>query len=208
MSRTRFATTVAALTRAGAAVAEETHPAIDEAEHHRLFMVLLRAATASRLRDEDFAEQQAIAATLAPDDTSFRAEVARGATIGHRAWGIANETRTRLRHDWYEFFRRFDVLLTPVAATAAFAHDHNPDRGARTIGVNGKPLPYSDQIFWAELASLSYLPATAAPLGLTADGLPVGMQVIAAEGEDLTAIGFASLLAAEIGGFAPPRGPA
>jgi hypothetical protein len=54
------------------------------------------------------------------------------------------------------------------------------------------------------LAILSYLPATAAPIGLTAGGLPVGLQITGPEGEDLTTIEFARLLAAEIGGFVPP----
>ena len=54
------------------------------------------------------------------------------------------------------------------------------------------------------MPSLSYLPVTAAPVGLTAEGLPVGVQIIGAEGEDPTTIEFARLLAAEIGGFAPP----
>ena len=45
--------------------------------------------------------------------------MARGATLLLRAWGHANETRTKLRYTWHEFFKRFDVLLTPVAATAA-----------------------------------------------------------------------------------------
>src|SRR5438067_10566059 len=104
-----------------------------------------------------------------------------------------------------EIFERFSVLLPPIAATAAFSHDHNPDRDARLVPVNGKSLPYQEQLFWAGLASLSYLPATAAPLGLTAAGLPVGVQIIGAEGEDPTTIEFARLLAAEIGGFiAPP----
>ncbi|HJU15317.1 MAG TPA: amidase [Stellaceae bacterium] len=202
----RFAAAVAALCRAGAAVDETTRPPIDDGEHHRLFMLLLRAATASRLADAEFAAQQQVAASLAPDDMSFRATMARGATIGHRDWGKANEARTRLRHAWRDFFQRFDVLLAPVAATAAFAHDHNPDRDRRLIPVNGRPVPYGDQRFWAGPASLSYLPATAAPLGLTADGLPVGLQVIGAEGEDLTTIEFARLLAAEIGGFIAPPG--
>ena len=96
------------------------------------------------------------------------------------------------------------MLLAPVAATAAFPHDHNPDRDARLVPVNGKHRPYQEQIFWAGVASLSYLPATAAPLGLTESGLPVGCQIIGAEGEDLTTIEFARLLAAEIGGFIPP----
>jgi amidase len=169
-------------------------------------MLLLRAATASRMSEQDFAAQQAIAATLSADDTSSRAAVARGATLHHRGWGGANEARTALRYAWRGFFERFDVLLTPVAATAAFPHDHNPDRDARLIPVNGTMRPYQEQMFWAGLPSLSYLPATAAPLGLTAAGLPVGCQIIGAEGEDPTTIEFARLLAAEIGGFVAPPG--
>jgi amidase len=202
----RFAAMVGALRQAGAAVDEDARPPFDDAEHHRLFMLLLRAATASRLDDEEFAAQQRAAAGFTPDDMSFRATAARGAALGHRDWGIANEARTKLRHLWRDFFRRFDVLLAPVTATAAFPHDHNPDRDRRMIPVNGRPAPYGDQRFWAGPASLSYLPATAAPLGLTASGLPVGMQIIGAEGADLTTIEFARLIAAEIGGFVPPPG--
>jgi amidase len=197
---------VAAIARAGAAIDEHARPGIGDAEHHRLFMTLLRAATASRLSAADFAAQQEIAATISPDDMSFRATLARGATLDHRAWGIANEARNKLRYAWRDFFQRFDVVLTPVAATAAFPHDHNPDRDRRLIRVNGRMIRYGDQRFWAGLASLSYLPASAAPIGLTAAGLPVGVQIIGAEAEDPTTIEFARLLAAEIGGFTPPPG--
>ena len=200
----RFAVAADALRRAGATVDEHPKLPLEDGEHHRLFMLLLRAATASRMRDEDFAAQQAIAATLIPGDASSRALIARGATVYHRSWCVANEARTRLRFAWRDFFEGADVLLTPVAASAAFPHDHSPDRDQRLISVNGKPVPYNDQMFWAGPASLSYLPATAAPLGLTPAGLPVGMQIVGAEGEDLTTIEFARLLAAEIGGFVPP----
>ena len=199
-----FDRAIDAVVRAGATVDKTARPGIDDEEHHRLFMLLLRAATASRMRDEDFSRQQEIAATLTDDDISDRAAVARGATVLHRAWGNANEARTRLRYTWHEFFQRFDVLLTPVAATAAFLHNRNPNRDERTVNVNGKSAPYAEQLFFAGLASLSYLPATAAPIGLTEEGLPVGLQIIGPEGEDPTTIEFARLLAAEIGGFVPP----
>jgi hypothetical protein len=42
---------------------------------------------------------------------------ARGAALNHRAWGIANEARNKLRYAWRDPFQRFGVLLTPVAAT-------------------------------------------------------------------------------------------
>jgi amidase len=199
-----FERAIDAVVRAGAVVDDAARPGVEDEGHHRLFMLLLRAATASRMRDDDFVRQQEIATTLTEDDMSDRAAVARGATLLHRAWGNANEVRTKLRYTWHEFFKRFDVLLTPVAATAAFPHNHNPNRDERTVMVNGKPVPYAEQLFFAGLASLSYLPATAAPIGLTREGLPAGMQIVGPEGEDSTTIQFARLLAAEIGGFMPP----
>jgi amidase len=199
-----FDRAVDAVRRAGATVDDAARPGIEDGAHHRLFMLLLRAATASRMNNEDFTRQQEIAATISDDDMSDRAAVARGATLLHRAWGSANEARTKLRYAWREFFTRFDVLLTPVAATAAFPHDHNPNRDERTVDVNGRSVPYAEQMFFAGLASLSYLPATAAPIGLTAEGLPAGLQIIGPEGEDPTTIECARLLAAEIGGFVPP----
>lgn len=202
---TLLAAAVDAIRKTGAAVDEGARPGVSLAENHRLFMLLLRAATAGRLTDEAFAEQVEIAATLSPDDMSPRAHVARGAVMAHRDWMRANEVRNKLRYGWRDFFTRFDVLLAPVAATAAFPHDHNPDRGTRRVIINGQPHPPVD-LAWAGLASLCYLPATAAPIGRTARGLPVGVQIIGGEGEDHTTIEFARLLAGEIGGFAAPPG--
>lgn len=50
------------------------------------------------------------------------------------------------------------------------------------------------------------VPAVAAPIGLTADGLPVGMQIIAPNWHEKRAIQFARLVRREIGGFRPPPG--
>jgi hypothetical protein len=80
-----FDRAVDAVVRAEATVNDVARPGIDDEEHHRLFMLLLRAATASRMRDEDFSRQQEIAATLTDHDMSDRAAVARGATLLHRA---------------------------------------------------------------------------------------------------------------------------
>src|SRR5437016_7243940 len=56
----RFAAAIAGLSGAGASVDTTARPPIDDADHHELFMLLLRAATASRMGDEDFAAQQKI----------------------------------------------------------------------------------------------------------------------------------------------------
>ena len=109
-----------------------------------------------------------------------------------------------LRRQWDAFFRNFDLLLCPVAASAAFPRDQKTDRPFRQIQVNGRLENYNDQLFWAGLASLAYLPATVAPIGLTTTGLPVGMQIIGPFMQDKTTIEFARLLAVEIGGFRTP----
>jgi amidase len=69
------------------------------------------------------------------------------------------------------------------------------------------PRRYEDLPFWIAQASLPGLPAVAAPVGLTAAGLPVGAQLIAPLHADDTALTFAELLAEVTGGCtAPPIG--
>jgi amidase len=53
-------------------------------------------------------------------------------------------------------------------------------------------------------AALPGLPAVAAPIGRTPGGLPVGVQIIGPLFEDDTALTFAELLGAVIGGYEPP----
>ena len=47
-------------------------------------------------------------------------------------------------------------------------------------------------------------PATAIPLGLTSEGLPVGVQVVGPWLEDRTPLKLAELIEREFGGFVPP----
>lgn len=98
------------------------------------------------------------------------------------------------------------MLLAPITATPPFEHDHSEPMPARTMTVNGKQVPYFSQLFWAGLAISAHLPATAVPVGRTADGLPVGMQIIGDAYRDRTTIWAAGQLAKQIGGFTPPPG--
>jgi len=94
----------------------------------------------------------------------------------------------------------------PITATAAFPHDHSEPAPARTMTVNGKAVPYFAQLFWAGLATASLLPSTVAPVGLTREGLPVGLQIVGPEMGDRSTIWLAGQLAALIGGYTPPPG--
>jgi amidase len=195
-----------AIAKLGATVSFEACPAIDMSKSHALYIQLLRSVTTARLAPAVLAEWQARAAALAPEDDSYKARVARAATMAHRDWLAAHEERTRLRWAWHAFFRDWDVLLTPAAAGPAWPHDQKGDRLDRVITVNGQPENTNDQLFWAGISGVAYLPSTVTPIGLSRSGLPLGVQIIADNLQDLTAIEFARLLAQEIGGFVAPPG--
>ena len=142
-------------------------------------------------------------AQLAADDVSPTAATMRTMVQSHRDWVRANHTRAALRLAWKEFFRDVDVLLCPQMATTAFPHDHSPADG-RTLLVDGEPRPYFEQVFWAGLVTVAYLPSTVFPTGPGAEGLPIGLQAVSGEFEDRTCIEFARLMAEELGGFLPP----
>jgi amidase len=126
-------------------------------------------------------------------------------TLTHREWLQLDEERTRLRLAWREFFREWDIVLCPIAASVAFEHQHGPYRGRRLV-IDGVETPYFQQLFWAGLATCSYLPATVFPTGVGTQKLPIGLQAIGEAYADLQTIEFARLVTQEIGGFQPPPG--
>jgi amidase len=111
--------------------------------------------------------------------------------------------RMAIRAAWCRYFDDVDVFLCPVNFTAAFPHDPRPFE-ERTIATPEGERAYQDQPFWIAHASLPGLPAMVAPVGLTREGLPVGVQILGPLYEDDTAITFAELLAEVTGGFVPP----
>lgn len=123
--------------------------------------------------------------------------------ISAHAWMDLLDAQTFVRRQWAELFKTFDVVLAPVFGTSAFPHVEEADPAKRTLTINGKPTSYFDQLAWAGMATLGHLPATAAPIGRGASGLPIGVQIIGPYLEDRTTIDFARLLEREFG--RPPR---
>jgi len=185
-------------------VSDTARPAIDTRELNDVFVRMLRAATSARMPDTVYEQAVRNAATLPAGDMSYFAQMQRGNSLPHRTWLQLNEKRHRMRWAWDEFFKDYDLMICPVAVTAAFPHDQAGLRHKRTITVNNKKVPVVDQIFWAGYAGLAWLPATAAPIGQTADGLPVGIQIVGRQYGDYECIQFAKLLEKEYRSFEPP----
>ena len=192
------------LGKAGATIARASPLLPDFAASSRLYMRMLMSFLAASFAPEIYAGALAAAAKLAPDDISLTAERLRGIGLSHRDWLMAEGGRARLRAQWRELFKSFDAVICPVMPTPAYPHDHSADQETRRINIDGKDYVYPDQLAWPGIATLPGLPATAIPIGLSPEGLPVGVQIVGPWLEDRTPLKLAELIEREFGGFVPP----
>ncbi|HET6949963.1 MAG TPA: amidase family protein [Acidimicrobiales bacterium] len=93
----------------------------------------------------------------------------------------ATRRREQLVMDAARLFDEVDVVITPATAVAAFpAGGPPPDvidgQPARPLGASATPFTM--------LANLCWNPAVSVPAGLTAAGLPVGVQIMARRHHD------------------------
>ena len=89
--------------------------------------------------------------------------------------------------------------------TTAFIHDHSPQM-SRQLELDGRAMPYFEQLHWSGLITVAHLPSTVFPTGPADDGLPIGLQAVGREFDDLTTIEFSRLLAQHCGGYVVPPG--
>jgi amidase len=192
----------------GATVDTAARPAIDPIEAYHLYLMLLDAALSSRLPPAAIAARRDRLAALAADDMSADAVMLRATGIEHGAWLALNERRARIRLAWSAFFREWDVLLCPVVATPAYQHQHEGNMlSMRPLMVDGQAMGYAEQLFWPGITGGFHLPATVAPLGLSAEGLPIGVQIAGPLFGDLTTLAVAEMLERGFRAFeAPPAG--
>ncbi|MCP3936820.1 MAG: amidase [Actinomycetia bacterium] len=192
-------TAVRSLDELGAAVDVDTRPTLTFEKSVRTFDELIGAALSggwSLSELEEMAQR---------DHTQGGLGVAHAAQR-HRSWLASNERRLQLRKRWREFFTEHDVMIMPVSPRPAIEHDHSMPLTKRTIDVDGEARPYTDLMAWMGLTGVVYLPATVVPVGLTADGLPVGAQIVGPFLEDRTPIAVARMLEQTLGGFRRPQG--
>jgi hypothetical protein len=120
----------------------------------------------------------AFAASLPAEDDGPPARTVRFTTLRHRDWLSADERREQLRALMADYFGDVDGLLMPVAVVPAIPHDQSEPFAKRMIQTDGGSRPYTDMFGWVALATVAYLPATVVPVGRTAAGLPVGLQIV------------------------------
>lgn len=124
----------------------------------------------------------------------------------HKEWLGWSEARLKARDAWDRYFSTHDAFLLPTDFVPAIPHDHELTFFERSIPTSQEPRSYGDILRWISFATLTGNPAAVAPVGLTKEGLPVGLQIMGPYLEDATAISVADLMADAVGGFRPPPG--
>jgi amidase len=105
-------------------------------------------------------------------------------------WARREDDTERMR----PFFERFDVLVMPVAAVPPVRAGEWEGLGAvRTFLGLAQVYPFCGE--W----NLTGQPALAVPAGTSADGLPIGVQLVGRHGEDALLLGLAAQLEREVG---------
>ena len=131
---------------------------------------------------------------------NLKGNIAAGLKLTALDFAAAEQKRQETYHRFRTLFERFDVLLTPAAPVKPFPVEKNfPD------AINGRSFDnYTDWFASSYLVTLVSLPAASAPAGLSADGLPVGMQIIAPRFEEPMILSVARLLHQASGVGWPP----
>ena len=93
----------------------------------------------------------------------------------------AHLQQSRIARLWLDLFEEIDVVICPAASTTPFSHDQ-----WSVTEINGKPM----ETYMRWLA-ITYLPTMALacgvviPCGLDHHGMPFGIQILSAPGNDL-----------------------
>jgi len=163
---------------------EEARPAVDVAAMMRAWTDIVACGTALWVREK----LARLGRPLRPGDLepSIEGAVRHAATLSGADYLAAVEAIHAFGRAMAAFFTVHDALLTatmaePPAEIGRFAPT-NPDFLDYRLGAKGF-LPYSP---FAPVFNASGQPAASLPLRWTADGLPVGVQIAAAFGEDET----------------------
>lgn len=113
-----------------------------------------------------------------------------GCEYGDPVYEHLMKERDNLRNELIDKIGENGVFLYPTHPTSAPYHN--------------EPLIKPFNFSYTAVMNVLGLPATHCPMGLDRNGLPIGVQVVAAEGNDRLCLAVANELEKAFGGWVPP----
>ena len=110
------------------------------------------------------------------------------------AWADCDLIRSKLLAEMHEV----PILLTPACAVPAFRH------GGREWTIDGETVQYFDAMRYTQWFNVLASPAAVVPVGKSAEGLPIGVQVAGRPFEDESVLAVAAAIEREFGYQPPP----
>jgi aspartyl-tRNA(Asn)/glutamyl-tRNA(Gln) amidotransferase subunit A len=100
----------------------------------------------------------------------------------------AQRRRWELLRAIADVFDEVDLILTPTTATTAFTAEGPPP-----MEIAGQPVGGMGNVPYTAPFNMSGMPAVSIPVGASADGMPVGLQVVARRSEEELVLGCGAL---------------
>ena len=106
--------------------------------------------------------------------------------------------RDVLRTKFLDQMDRYPILLCPVSAGPAFRH------GERSWVIEGQKVEYPDPFSYSQVFNLLGNPAAVVPIGVSPEGLPIGVQIVGRPWEEERVLAIAACIERAGGWKEPP----
>lgn len=186
-----------ALSHAGLEVSEEQPPGVSQGA--RLWTELFSRAASDQLREfyhgrEDEAGPK-VSMLLA--NLELETDLPKRISKAEQAATAVLEREHR-REDLLRWMKTTPLILAPVGATPAFEH------GAQRVTVDGESLSVFRAFSYSQTFNVFGLPSVVVPAGKSAEGLPIGVQIVGRPFEERTVLAAAAAIEEALGGWQRP----
>jgi Asp-tRNA(Asn)/Glu-tRNA(Gln) amidotransferase A subunit family amidase len=135
---------------------------------------------------------------LSPLLRAFRALVAAEPPLTSNELLSTLLERDTIRGAFLAKMEKFPILICPACAVPAFRH------GERGWAVAGRTVEYLKAMSYSQWFNLLGNPAVVVPVGLSPEGLPIGVQIVGRPWEEDVVLAIAARIEAAVGNFPLP----